>query len=670
MCGIFGLIQAHPFRVRELRGMSCLIRHRGPDDEGYVILNGAGMKVYGGDDTPRSTYDSSVSYCPRQPLPNEGSLSSGGIVLGHRRLSILDLSAHGHQPMSYRERYWISYNGEVYNYLELRSELQAAGYVFSTGSDTEVILAAYDCWGPECLSRFNGMWGIAIVDTMERKLFLARDRFGVKPLYLRQQGGRLAFASEIKAFTALDDWQPRANRQRLLDMLVWNISDHTDQTMFDGVEQLPAGHFILIDLAGVLSPAQRTEFCIEAVPRRWYALPEPAQVPCGAAAAAALHELLDDAVKLRLRADVTVGSCLSGGLDSSSIVCLMGRQLNAKQVNAGLHTFTARSHDAEFDETRYARAVADCAGATMHEVTPEPGRLFSDLERLSWHQDEPFMTTSIFAQWCVFEAARNSGVKVMLDGQGADESLGGYRGFFGAFLAGLIRHGRFGKWTSELAAMRREIGFPYVRSIGYTLAYLFPRLVGLVGSLDNRAYADRKWLHLSAHDAFDADPIRLLGARTSSIRDMSVAQLTATNLPMLLHWEDRNSMAFSVEARVPFLDYRVVELCLNMADEDKLGGGISKAVLRRSMRGTVPDLILDRRDKLGFVTAERLWVTRDAGQRFRDELMSSSHALEGIVSQQVVSQFDEVLAGRRPFDHRYWRIISVGRWIRTFGVGL
>ena len=667
MCGIFGVIQPGPFDTREIAEVSRVLRHRGPDDEGFAVFGPWGATVYGGIDTPSLSFDSSVSYCPRERLPTAKVIGdAGGIILGHRRLSILDLSAHGHQPMSYRDRYWIVYNGEIYNYLELRDELSAAGYTFSTNSDTEVILAAYDYWGEGCLSRFNGMWGFAILDQKLQTLFLARDRFGVKPLYFSRVGERFAFASEIKAFSVLRDWKARANVPRLLDMLIWNVSDHTSETMFEGVSQLPAGHCISISL----SPAFQLDASWQMRPRRWYEIQLTSPMPKKCDVDAVFYELLQDAVKLRLRADVRVGSCLSGGLDSSAVVCLMGRQLAQQSNDFGLHTFTARSADAAFDEFKYAEMAADRASATIHQVTPEPSRLFDELDKLSWHQDEPFVSTSIFAQWCVFDLARRAGVTVMLDGQGADEILCGYRGFIGAYLASLIRRGRGGMWARELFSVRREMGFSPLRSLGYTATYLMPQFAALFGRLDNRAYADRDWLIGEALEVRYADPFHVLGARTASVRDMSLAQIQATNLPMLLHWEDRNSMAFSVEARVPFLDYRVVEFCLNLADEDKIGGGISKAILRRSMRGAVPNAILDRRDKMGFVTAETLWMRRDMADHFRNELEDAASRLSGVISSKVIDQFDEVLENRKPFDHRYWRIMSVGRWMKNFNITL
>ncbi|GEJ55435.1 asparagine synthetase B [Anaeromyxobacter diazotrophicus] len=610
---------------------------------------------------------SDVLHNPRRRLDPASTLGTGGVALGHRRLSILDLSAHGHQPMAYQDRFWMVFNGEVYNYLELRDELQAKGHRFTSDGDSEVVLAAYAEWGPACLSRFNGMWGLAILDLAKRTLFLARDRFGVKPLYYRVAGGRLAFASEIKAFSALKDWRPQANLPRLLDFLVWAVSDHTPETMFEGVHQIPAGHSLLLNVSGPLEGGAAVDGSAVR-PERWYTVGQAAAIVSDTDAAEEVRATLSESVRLRLRSDVPVGSCLSGGLDSSSIVCIMSELLARAGAGERLRTFTAASKDSAFDESKYAQAIVARARSEAAFVTPEPGKLFDDLSRLTWHQDEPFGSTSMFAQWSVFEAARRSGVVVMLDGQGADEALCGYRGYFGAYLAGLVRKGSLRAWGTEAAAMRRVIGFSWPRSVGYTLAYLTPGLLKVVGRFDNRAYADTSWLHGDHTGAFRSDPIRSAGGRAHSVRGMSLAQITATHLPMLLRWEDRNSMAFSIEARVPFLDYRLVELSLRLADSEKLGGGVTKAVLRRAMRGIVPDVVLDRRDKMGFVTAEPLWMQRDLSARFRAEIAAGIEALSGVLSPVLLDRFDEVVAGRRPFDFRYWRALSVGRWAAAFSV--
>jgi asparagine synthase (glutamine-hydrolysing) len=612
-------------------------------------------------------FEARLPYLPRAMAPQH--VARPRLILGHRRLAIIDLSVAGHQPMSYADRYWIVFNGEVYNYVELREELRGLGCEFRTDSDTEVILAAYHRWGEACLERFNGMWGLAIFDSLKRTLFLARDRFGVKPLYYVAGHDGFAFASEVKALIASLEGGPRVNRPRLMDFLVWNITDHTEETLFQDVRQLPPGSRMTLDVDAVLDGTgviRRGQLS----PKRWYEVAPSGEVPAGRAAEA-VAEALEAAVRLRLRADVPVGSCLSGGLDSSSIVCVMSRLLAKEGVGDIQKTFSARSDDAMFDESSYARMVAEAAGAQATFVTPGPDVLLERLDDLVWHQDEPFLSASIFAQWCVFEAAREAGVIVMLDGQGADESLGGYRGFFGAYLASLMREGRLTAWAHEAVAIRRETGFSWLRTAGYTAAYLSPRLLPLLGRFEGRAYGDRGWIDPSSRAAFDNDPIERAGGRKSDVRGMSIAQLSATNLPMLLRWEDRNSMAFSVEARVPFLDYRFVELALALPDEAKVGGGVAKRALRQAMRGTVPDPVLDRKDKMGFVTSEALWVTRAMPKQMRERLADSSRALEGIVVPAVLmQQLDAMCAGTRPYDHRIWRVIVAGLWVRRFGLSL
>ena len=668
MCGIFGIIQPQPFSGNELTSISRTMRHRGPDDEGYVIVTKNERHIFGSDDTPANVYESDINYSPRKKLETGWMSASGGVALGHRRLSIVDLSPAGHQPMSYKERYWIVYNGEIYNYIELRETLRTLGHKFSSDCDTEVILAAYAEWGHECLARFNGMWGLAIADLQRGSLFVARDRFGVKPLYFWVEGSRFVFASEIKGFAAIQGWSAKANEFRLMEFLFWNASDHTKETMFDGVNQLPAGHFLILDFRAVMA-GQLGSFPTPIRTNAWYTLPGPGS-QSSADPIREFRSILEDSVRLRLRADVPVGSCLSGGLDSSTIVCLMRAELDRLGISGTLRTITARSLDGKFEEGAFAQMVIDATSAVSHFTTPVPDDLFASLDKLTWHQDEPFASTSIFAQWCVFKEAKHNGVTVMLDGQGADEALCGYRGFIGAYLAGLVRNGSLTSWFSETKAINKEIGFSYLRSLGYTLAYLSPSNRGFIGRFDSREEADRSWVAAPYKSYISSDPISNLGGRSTSVYGMSVGQITATNLPRLLHWEDRNSMAFSIEARVPFLDYRVVEICLRMPDVFKIGGGIQKSILRRSMRNIVPDPVLDRRDKMGFLTAEPFWMLRDAPDSFRRELTNAVAILAKFVSPAILSRFEEVLSGKRAFDGRYWRIISAGRWAKLFNVQL
>jgi asparagine synthase (glutamine-hydrolysing) len=665
MCGIFGTIGTGIQSDAVLRA-SALIRHRGPDDEGFLLASPDRLRTFGGPDTPADVLADEGPSAPDEVLAPGQSFDDAFLLLGFRRLAIVDLSPAGHQPMLYANRYWMVFNGEVYNYRELRIELEALGDRFLSDSDSEVILAAYARWGAACLSRFNGMWGLAIYDRQEQTLFLARDRFGVKPLYLWNTGQALHFASEIKAFTAACDWRPRARMERVLEFLAWNVTDQNNSTFFADVTQLGAGHYCLLDLSG-LADGGGLASVTGMEPIRWYE-PRPGPAITGKAAVQAVRDDLEDAVRLRLRADVVVGSCLSGGLDSSAIVCLMSRQLQAGNASAAVKTITARSLDAEFDEGRYARAVIEQTRALATEVTPRPEGLFEDLDRLVWHQDEPFLTTSIYAQWTVFRAAAEQGLTVMLDGQGADEVFGGYQGFFGAALAGHVRKGAVVAWLADVKALKRVVGFSPVRSVGYTLAYLFPGAARLLGKFDNRAFSDTGWIAEGRRSTLRDDPSERYGARATSVTAMSLAQVRATNLPMLLHWEDRNSMAHSIEARVPFLDYRVVETALGLPDAEKVSRGVTKRAVRRAMEGIVPSLVLDRRDKMGFLTAEPLWIRRDMASTFRAEIVSAIERLPSILAPRLLEQFDEVVAGKRPFDFRYWRAIVLARWAKVFAV--
>ncbi|MEO5957789.1 MAG: asparagine synthase (glutamine-hydrolyzing), partial [Opitutaceae bacterium] len=406
MCGLAGLFEptAPAWLPDVTRAMTRLVRHRGPDGEGFAFYSPARHEVQA-----VSSAETPAGVPGAKDAPPGSTLG-----LGHRRLSILDLTAAGHQPMTdATAEIWITYNGEIYNYAELRAELAPRGHAFHTGTDTEVIVAAWREWGEGCLAHFNGMFAFVLFDRRTRRLFAARDRFGVKPLYLwATPAAGLAFASEIKQFTAHPGWRARLNGERAYDFLNWGITDHTAETMFAGVRQLRGGEFISAPLEALAT----------ASPQRWYAVQSAPFDGDFAAAGRRFRELLDDSIRLRLRADVPIGSCLSGGLDSSSIVCTVRAQLGPRATEHQ-KTFSAYSDVARFDERGFIEDVVAATGAASHSVVPDPTALLSELDTLVWHQDEPFSSTSIYAQWCVFRLARAHNVTVMLDGQGADEAL-------------------------------------------------------------------------------------------------------------------------------------------------------------------------------------------------------------------------------------------------------
>ncbi|MCU0621954.1 MAG: asparagine synthase (glutamine-hydrolyzing), partial [Gemmatimonadales bacterium] len=413
MCGIAGLWQpGGRVDLGRLHLMSGLLRHRGPDDEGVLLHDGAlgsSWMTLGGADTPRDAYGSPVPWAPGR---DRGAREDAGYALGllHRRLSIVDLSPAGHQPMSDAEgRDWIVYNGEVYNWVELRRELEADGVRFQSQSDTEVLLAAYRRWGADCLSRFNGMFALAIWDGAKRELFCARDRFGVKPFYYQHDGRTFAFASEARALALTQPHRITPRASAIRDLLALDWVDHVSSTFFEGTWQLPPGHFMTVSPGG---------FSVHP----WWALDPRAQA-AGTAAdwERRFEELFTDAVKLRLRADVEVGSCLSGGIDSSAVVTTASR-LASKPI----HAFScAYDEGPAFDERPYMRATVEATGAHGHLVVPDGSDLWEVFDRLHDLQGEPTAGPGVFSQWKVMELAGRNGLKVLLDGQGADETLAG-----------------------------------------------------------------------------------------------------------------------------------------------------------------------------------------------------------------------------------------------------
>ena len=673
MCGIAGIVCAGSGAtvVGLIHEMMRHVDHRGPDDEGYAVFPSMmGRPVtLGGAATPQVAYAGVFPYAPSQQVAS-ATAQPASAALGHRRLSVLDVSAAGHQPMCSADlNFWTVYNGEIYNYLELRQELTALGHEFNTGTDTEVLLAAYQEWGNGCLARLNGMFAFLLLDRAQGTLFAARDRFGVKPLYYWISPDRLvAFASEIKQFSVLPGWRPRLNGQRAYDFLNWGLFDHTDETLFEGVFQLRGGEAVEVDVGP--SPDQ------VAVPggrlpvHRWYELKPRLFTGTRADAGQEFRRLLTDSVRLRLRADVPVGSCLSGGLDSSSIVCIMNELLRAQDAEALQKTFSACATVARFDEREFIDEIVRHTAIDAHYVYPRFDGLFGLLDRVTWHQDEPFGSTSIYAQWHVFRLAAEHGVKVMLDGQGADEQLAGYHGFFGARYSRLLRSFHWLALWHDMRAAQALHGYPPSLGLKYALNGVLPEwLRQPLRRLAGRPASSAPWLDMSVLNAEPRDPFRRTApAGATSVAAMSRAQLTATSLPMLLHWEDRDSMAHSIEARVPFLDYRLVEFVVGLPEDYKISEGVTKRVLRQGMQGVLPEKIRTRMDKLGFVTPEEVWLREEGTAHFREALRDSVDASGGILKRDVQSLLEEMIEGKRAFGALIWRLISFGAWMRVFSV--
>jgi len=663
MCGIAVLVafkekSIHPSLIQL---MTDIIRHRGPDDEGFALFdNNAQEFVYGGQNTPKSVFMADLPYAPTVKVSDCNRECGISLLMGHRRLSIVDLSPAGHQPLCYdNNRYWITYNGEIYNWREIRKKLESFGHRFISDSDTEVILAAYAQWGAECLKQFNGMWAFVIFDKKTGTLFAARDRFGVKPLYYWiSPEGFLAFASEIKQFTVLPGWKPLLNGPRAYDYLVWGLIDHTPETLFSGVYQIRGGQSIEINIGNIPVPLPVFQ---------WYELSSVPYEGTFGDATKDFYSLMRDSVRLRLRADVSVGSCLSGGLDSSSIVCLVQDILKTENKMEMQKTFSACSDIRRFDEREFIDEVVLSRNIDAHYSYPDPDNLLMILGDIVWHQDEPFGSTSIFAQWMVFESAAKNQVKVMLDGQGADEQLCGYRPFVYRY-AELFRHGKFVTLFREMFSAEKYYGLSVPGSLAKT-GYLF--IPDSVKDFVRKNFLKKTyhpfWLNEDALGArsgqryFDIPQVKNINA-------LSRLEIFRISLPMLLHWEDRDSMAHSIEARVPFLDCRLVVFLASLPEDYKLKNACTKLVLRTGMKGILPEKIRLRRDKLGFVTAEEEWLRKRRSAEFRDLLCKAVGQSQGVLNDQIIEQFDRIVSGQEPFSYHIWRCICFGQWMKQFDI--
>jgi asparagine synthase (glutamine-hydrolysing) len=609
MCGIAGVVGPHP-TPEVLSAMLGCIAHRGPNGVGHVIRDGR-------------------------------------VGLGHRRLAIIDLSDAASQPMRSASGCEVILNGEIYNYLELRAELASGGAVFQTSSDTEVLLAAYDRWGVDCLSRLNGMFAFALYDPSRRTLLLARDRFGEKPLYYqRAQDGSFLFASEIKALLAHPGVTPRPERQSLYRFLRHKLTELDPATFFEAITALPPAHFLELGVDG--GPE---------VVRRYWSLDASTQDPRPHdELVAAYRDLLQDSIGIRLRADVAVGSSLSGGIDSSAVVgyLSLGRHLERQ------HTFSARFPGWPLDEGRYIADVTAHSGARSHEVEPAPDP--ADLERVVWHQDQPFGSLSIYAQWSVMRLAQQEAITVLLDGQGADETLAGYQFYFAALFRYLFRTGRWLQLARETRDFAAAHGPGRLRSLAF---YALPataahrlrsvrKAPGIAGS-----FARAQATSMNAQ-------IAPAGFRTDLDQALATT-LTETMLPGLLRYADRNSMAFGREVRLPYLDHRLVELAFSLPWQMKLSRGRTKRVLREAMREYLPDSVRGRKDKIGYAPPQAAWLRGPLCEWAEDLLASQRFAeREWTDAPAVRAMWRAFRDGKDGLDGDLWRFLSVEAWARSF----
>lgn len=624
MCGLVGVVGRPLASASDLIAASCSdLRHRGPDGSGQETVR----------------------------------LSAGDAVLGHTRLSIIDLDERGLQPMwSADRRFCLVYNGEVYNYRELRARLEGLGHRFRTATDTEVLLAAWVEWREAALPLLTGMFAFAVVDVEEGRVTLARDAFGIKPLFFSVQQGRLFFASEIPALRRLLPEPLDLDQQTVFDYLRFGRYDASSATFLDEVSRVEAGHHMTFDVAaGRLGPSARW----------WWPSVEERTDLSFDEAASEFRERFLESVRLHLRSDVPLGAALSGGLDSSSIVSAM-RHL---EPGRPIHTFSFVAPGTAVDEEPWVDLVNEHVGAVGHKVRVEAGDVLRDFDDMLAAQGEPFGSSSIYAQYAVYRAFREHGVTVSLDGQGADELLGGYHGYPGFRLRSLLaRH----EYTAAARFLARWSRWP-----GRTGRRALLELGGVLTPTGLRSTALRAigqseipgWIDADALEGIDVPwrPKSEIG-RENSTRSLAAflrSELSGGGLESLLRHGDRNSMRWSVESRVPFLTPGLAEFVLRLPEDYLVGSdGSTKRLLRSAMRGILPEAVARRRDKIGFEAPEAALIGGIANPRERwlEGLRSLPFVNASIVEQRV----DAVLTGRTRYSSQVWRWITLGRWIQVW----
>ncbi len=595
MCGIAGHVGlgGSAAAIRATRRALAALAHRGPDDGGLLADWPAEGLAASWDREGRAL---STAMAPAL----EGG--RGGAVLGCHRLAILDRSPAGHQPMvSPDGRFAIVHNGEVVNHVELRAELEALGHRFRSRSDTEVLLAAFAAWGPACFPRLVGMFACAILDTRTRRCILARDGFGIKPLFYHAAGGRLVFASEIPALLTDSAIDRRIDPQRLLDYLDEGITDHGGGTLLADIRALPAAHYAEISL----DDPER----VRAV-RYWHP-DRRARLDLGFdQAAARLRELLVESVRLHLRSDVPVGALVSGGLDSSTLLLLM-REIGGSALD--LHTFGYVAGAGAASEEPWMDLANGAAGAVPHKVRLAPDAWREDLDELLLRQGEPCRTIAVLAPFRLFREAAAAGIRVALDGHGADELMGGYGYFRSARLASLLRRGALGAAARDLVRLTRD-GGPGLRLAAQGIGRALPgRLAGWLEDASRarrRPWIDWAWARREGVAPRRAWPV----PGPWSLREAQWLAVRERSLPTVLRYEDRNAMAHGVESRVPFLTPALAEFTLACPEEYWIDArGTRKALLRAAVRGLIPEAIRLRREKIAFAVPIQRWLPSGSG---------------------------------------------------------
>ncbi len=643
MCGIAGIFHfsGKPVELEAVRKMNDIAQHRGPDDEGFLLVNsksGLVQSLLG--------KQSDVQLNARYPQIGNFQNHTYNLAIAFRRLAIVDLSIAGHQPMSDETgQYWMTFNGEIYNYLEIRKELESVGYKFSSQSDSEVLLKAYMHWGEECVTRCIGMFAIVIWDGVKRQLFGARDRFGVKPFNYYIDAEKFIWSSEEKQIIASGLIPFLAHKNTIQRFFSINQSHDGEDTFIEGIKRIPSAHYFIIkDRRLHLKKYWELE-----TSRDSSHLNQQDRVN-------QFKNLFEDSIRLRLRSDVPIGIALSGGLDSSSIA-----MISKNLISNNIKTFSVYyENDKKYDEREYIQAVLDTGGFEPKFYTQDEQINFDAIRRWVFHQDGPTSGASPYSAYLNYKNVRNAGIIVLLNGQGGDETLAGYPYYFKYLVADQIKkfnwiklYGNLKQWSIDQSSSHSAKHF-----IG-----------GIIKLISNQDYLTEKetdkYYTQDLYFNNEYYPIRTKFTEKfdTHLKQSLYETLKIRMLPHLLHWEDRNSMACSIESRVPFLDHRLVEYLFSLPDEEKISEGTSKIILRKAMKGILPDKVLNRRDKKGFGTPTDQWTKGELGKDIKDLIYSQSMKERGIWDMDKVQKaFVQNSFG----ENEMWKIITTELFFQEF----
>ena len=619
MCGFaFFIDNTNNFNKTEcINNMMDSIIHRGPDDSGYEVIDNMGF--------------------------------------GFRRLSIIDLSTASHQPMwDKHNQFLIVFNGEIYNYLEIKKELIQLGHHFSSDGDAEVLLNAYIEWGNDCLQKLNGMFAFLIYNKENQKIFGARDRFGVKPLYIYKTNESIFIASEIKALFASHQIAKEVNSQIASDYLFYGTLEDTNHTFFTNISKIPAGYAFEINTKTIQY-------------KQWQYWKLEQKEISSENYAEQYSQLFSNSINLRLRSDVPVGVFLSGGMDSTAIICEMKRQLDKSNNQQKLHAYSFISK--QFDETNYIDQTVSQTQADIQYLSSNPMELWDEFDSALKVHDEPMLSITALVGFKLMKMAKNDGVKVILNGQGADEALAGYPTYFQNFWYSLLSSGKFTKLNNELDGFIKENGGNKQK----TLVQLFTTFLKIKARRFQiyQQKAQKNQIHALQQDNWYTTEYKnqyqhlIKYQHDETLSDALSYSLNQYPLPLYLRIEDRNSMAHSVEARLPFMDYRLVELGYSLPDEEKMHHFWNKSILRNALKDKIPELVRTRKDKMGFPTPIDDWLRGDLYEPFSDIINSQSTANRGIFNLDTVKkQLEAHKNGNINAGGRLFRIVQFESWLK------